>query len=204
MVICQDCGQPTFTVAEVWGLTRCGIWQCWLFESRILKVGDQISGERLDLLKTWCWDNLLTAIWKEWEKARSLPHTKANERFRCKDWNLKRLKKLKASKLSLLPLMWKPYKGGIHRTEGYKLLFNLQMPPTSCILGRGTLECFELLQEALRGFLSSVSQTCNVHKSFTFFSQDPDALWTSFSTFGSTHHRFCSLISEPTLLLSPA
>lgn len=142
----QDGNLPGLHIHSCWGLRsdQYDIWQCWLFESRILKVGYQISGERLALFKTWCWDNLLTAIWKEQKKLD--PYLTPRQ---MKDWDvkLKNWRTWKNWKLpnSLLPLMWKPYKSGIHRTEGYKLFFNFQMPPTSCILGRGTLECFELL-----------------------------------------------------------
>ena len=100
--------------------------------------------------------------------------------------------------LSLLPLMWSPCSVGF---TGLKLFFNFQMPWTSCILERGTLELSELLQEVLRGFISSVSQTCDVDESFAFFAQYPNAFWTSISTFSSTCHHLCSLLSEPPLLL---
>lgn len=91
----------------------------------------------------------------------------------------------------------------IHRTERFKIFFNFQMPPTSHVWGTETLECFESLEEVLRGFVSSTSQTCNVNKILTLFSRYPRFFWASSSTLSPAHHPFSPLISEPVLLPSP-
>lgn len=81
----------------------------------------------------------------------------------------------------------------IYRTERSKTLSNFQMPPTPSFEEQSILECFESLEEVLRGFESSTSQTCDVNKILTLFSWCPPCLLSKLLNFESRPPSLLSL-----------